>query len=204
MASLNLTGEVKAGETLVDAKHKAGMVPFEGISYVSEPVVTLAIEPKNPQDIPLLLEGLEQVANEDPNLKVSVDKETGEYLLSGMGELHLEVAINELKSKSGLEVKSSSPRVVYMETAEKTGVPALAKSPNKLNSFTIQVTSEKMVKKIEDPGRWILSVDEHRNVLLDCSNASLNTYRRRFWRLSLAVLSSLAKQDRYAESQLGI
>ncbi len=57
LASLTLTGEVKAGETLVDIEHKTGMVPFEGISYVSEPVVTLAVEPKKPQDIPVLLEG---------------------------------------------------------------------------------------------------------------------------------------------------
>ena len=103
LASLTLTGEVKAGETLVDVDHKAAMVPFEGICYVSEPVVTLAIEPKKPQDIPVLLEGLEKLASEDPNLKVTADKETGEYLLSGMGELHLEVALNQLKSLCGLD-----------------------------------------------------------------------------------------------------
>ena len=87
LASLSLTGEVKAGETLVDLAHKAGMVPFEGISYVSEPVVTLAVEPKNPKDIPMLLEALKKLASEDPNLKVDADQQTGEYLLSGMGEL---------------------------------------------------------------------------------------------------------------------
>ena len=142
LASLTLTGEVKAGETLVDLEHKAGMVPFEGISYVSEAVVTLAVEPKNPNDIPVLLEGLEKLASEDPNLKVVANRETGEYLLSGMGELHLEVAINQLKSSSGLEVKVSSPRVVYMESVEKKGIVALAKSPNKQNSFCVQVEPE--------------------------------------------------------------
>ena len=100
LASLSLTGEVKAGETLVDLAHKADMVPFEGISYVSEPVVTLAVEPKNPKDIPVLLEALKKLASEDPNLKVDADKQTGEYLLSGMGELHLEVAINQLKNSA--------------------------------------------------------------------------------------------------------
>ena len=118
LASLSLTGEVKAGETLVDLAHKAGMVPFEGISYVSEPVVTLAVEPKNPTDIPMLLEALKKLASEDPNLKVDADQQTGEYLLSGMGELHLEVAINQLKSNAGLDVTVSSPRVVYMESVE--------------------------------------------------------------------------------------
>ncbi|MGD0643348.1 MAG: GTP-binding protein [Candidatus Bathyarchaeia archaeon] len=172
LASLTLTGVVKAGETLVDMEHKTGMVPFEGISYVSEPVVTLAIEPKNPQDIPVLLEGLEKLAGEDPNLKVMVDRETGEYLLSGMGELHLEVAINQLKSAYSLEVGVSSPRVVYMESVEKTGIVALAKSPNKMNSFWVQVEpeqEERTKSPVDEKSGNILSVDEHRNVLLDCS-----------------------------------
>ena len=142
LASFTLTGRVGAGETLVDLAHKDGMVPFEGICYVSEPVVTLAVEPKNPQDIPLLLDALEKLASEDPNLKVTADKQTGEYLLSGMGELHLEIAIHQLKSTSGINVSVSSPRVVYMESAQKKGVVALAKSPNKLNSFWVQVMPE--------------------------------------------------------------
>ena len=166
LASLTLSGEVKAGETLVDADHKAEMVPFEGISYVSEAVVTLAIEPKNPKDIPVLLEALQKLANEDPNLKVKADKQTGEYLLRGMGELHLEVAINQLKSSCGLEVGVSSPRVVYMESVAKKGVVALAKSPNKQNTFWVQVTPDG--QDTEESGD-ILSINEHRNVLLDCS-----------------------------------
>ncbi len=166
LASLNLTGEIKAGETLVDIAHKADMVPFEGISYVSEPVVTMAVEPKNPKDIPLLLEALEKLATEDPNLKVNADKDTGEYLLSGMGELHLEVAINQLKDSGGLDVTVSSPRVVYMESVEKGGVVALAKSPDKQSSFWVQVAPDG--QEIEGQVN-ILSVDEHRNVLLDCS-----------------------------------
>jgi elongation factor 2 len=166
LASLSLTGEVKAGETLVDVAHKADMVPFEGISYVSEPVVTLAIEPKNPKDIPVLLEELGKLASEDPNLKVTADKETGEYLLSGMGELHLEVAINQLKNSCDMDVKVSSPRVVYMESVEKKGITALAKSPDKQSSFWVQVGPDGQ----ENEGQVsTLSVDEHRNVLLDCS-----------------------------------
>ena len=173
LASLVLSGEVKAGETLVDVAHKADMVPFEGICYISEQVVTLAIEPKNPQDIPVLFEGLEKLAREDPNLKVTADRQTGEYLLSGMGELHLEVALKQLKSSTGLKVGVSSPRVVYMESVETKGAAALAKSPNKLNSFWVQVEPDGQEKtkssEIEESGS-ILSVDEHRNLLLDCSD----------------------------------
>ncbi len=170
LASFTLTGRVKSGATLVDLVHKDGMVPFERICYVSEPVVTLAVEPKNPQEIPLLLDALEKLAAEDPNLKVTADKQTGEYLLSGMGELHLEIAIHQLKN-DGLNVTVSSPRVVYSETVQKKGSVALAKSPNKLNSFWVQVmpeTEENEHPADEDSGS-VLSVDEHRNVLLDCS-----------------------------------
>jgi elongation factor 2 len=170
LASFTLTGRVKAGATLVDLAHKDSMVPFEGICYVSEPVVTLAVEPKTPQEIPLLLDALEKLASEDPNLKVTADKQTGEYLLSGMGELHLEIAVHQLKS-DGLNVTVSSPRVVYSETVQKKGTVALAKSPNKLNSFWVQVmpeTEENEHLADNDSGS-VLSVDEHRNVLLDCS-----------------------------------
>lgn len=165
LASLTLTGEVKAGETLVDTDYKTEMVPFEGISYVSEPVVTLAVEPKNPAQIPLVLDALAKLASEDPNLKVSADKETGEYLLSGMGELHLEVAINQLKSR-GLDVTVSSPMVVYMESVDAGGVVALARSPNKQSSFWVQVAPDG--QEIEEKVS-ILSVDEHRNAFMDCS-----------------------------------
>ena len=172
LASISLPGHIKIGETIVDLEHKTGMVPFEGISYVSEPVMTFAIEPKNPQEIPTLISGLEKLAIEDPNLKFSIDKETGEYLLSGMGELHLEIAINQLNATAGLDVTVSSPRVIYKETVSKKGVIALSRSPNNLNCFWVQVEPEAEEQKnpleTEELGN-ILSIDEHRNVLLDCS-----------------------------------
>ena len=140
IAALSLTGIVKAGETLVDSAHKKGMVPFESINYVSEPVMTIAVEPKNPQDLLTMLKAMLKLATEDPNLAAIVNNETGEYLLSGMGELHLEVALNQLKStNSNLEISSSSPRVVYRESVTKKGTPATAVSPNKQNRFTVQV-----------------------------------------------------------------
>jgi len=88
-----------------------------------------------------------------------------------MGELHLEVAINQLKSNSGIDVDVSSPRVVYTESAQKSGAVALAKSPDKQNSFWIQVEPELehgISSDDEDRG-IILSLDEHRNVLVDCN-----------------------------------
>lgn len=168
LASATLAGTVKVGETLVDLEHQEEMVPFESIHYVSEPVVTVAVEPKNPKDIPALLKGLERLAGEDPNLKLAMNKETGEYLLSGMGELHLEIAVNELKRERNFEIAISSPRVVFMESVQKSGIVALAKSPNKQNSFWVQVEPQAEKSAEAEKGK-ILTVDEHHNVLIDCS-----------------------------------
>ena len=172
IAALALSGSVKSGETLVDSAHKNGMVPFEGISYVSEPVVTVAVEPKDPKDLPALREALEKLTVEDPNLRVNVDVETGEYLLHGMGEMHLEIATKQLSK--GVRVSVSSPRVVYRETVTKKGVDAVAKSPNKQNTFTVRVEplpEEKSASLseicVEEDGS-VVSVDEYRNVLVDC------------------------------------
>jgi elongation factor 2 len=171
LAALQLPVMVKPGETLVDLQHKNGMLPFECVNYVSEPVVTLSVEPKNPKDIPLLLLTLDKLSVEDPNLKTTVNQQTGEYLISGMGELHLEVAVNQLKNNFGLQVDVSEPQVVYVECVSKRGQVALAKSPNKQNSFKIQVEPEDGVRvsreKDVDEAESILSFDEYRNVLVD-------------------------------------
>ncbi len=171
LVSLTLTGRVQAGETLVDLEHIEEMAPFERISYISEPVVTLALEPKNPRDMEALQEGLERLVAEDPNLKASVDKQTGEYLLSGMGELHLEIALAELRKTSNIEITVSAPRVVYMESVQKKGIVAFARSPNKQSSFRVQVMPERESDKParEEPLGSILSIDEYRNALGDCS-----------------------------------
>jgi elongation factor 2 len=170
IAVLSVPKLLGAGETLVASDSKAGMVPFESINYVSEPVITVAVEPKNPQDILALLKALQKLVTEDPNLAFSVDKETGENLLSVMGELHLEVSLNQLKSICDLEVTASTPRVVYRESIRKNGTIVMAKSPNKKNAFWVQVEPQEQINKfvIEESGS-ILSVDEQRNALIDCS-----------------------------------
>jgi len=168
----------KAGETIVDAEHKEGMAPFERIKYVSEPVVTVAIESKNPKDLPRLLAAMDKLATEDPNLVISINRETGEYLLSGMGELHLEIAVKLLRSHlSSMEITTSSPRVVYRENVTRKGIIATARSPNKQNKFAAQVEplEEDFINLIEQEesntrsAEKILAVDKHKNVLVDCT-----------------------------------
>jgi len=178
LAALSGLELAKAGETMVDAEHKEGMVPFERIRYVSEPVVTVAVEPKNPKDLPFLLEAMDKLATEDPNLATEINKETGEYLLSGMGELHLEVAVKLLREyASGMEITTSSPRVVYRESVTRKGIVAAAKSPNKQNKFAAQVEPlrEPFIRLIEQDAKTrkagnVLAVDtQHKNVMVDCT-----------------------------------
>lgn len=174
IAVLALSGPIRAGETLVDAEHQKGMVPFESIPYVSEPVMTVAIEPKDPRDLLNMLKAMHRLVTEDPNLVAIVNNETGEYLLSGMGELHLEIALNQLSSNSGLQIEASLPRVAYREKATKRSIVATAVSPNRQNQFTVQVeplefkATPNQTLTVEESSS-ILAVNEFRNVLVDCS-----------------------------------
>jgi elongation factor 2 len=143
----------RPGETLVDSAHKDIMIPFERIKYVSEPVITIAIEPAHPKDLQRLTEAIQRLIIEDPNLATIVSKETGEYLLSGIGELHLEIATKFLRDYAGgdLEIITSKPLVVYRESIATKGTATQAKSPNKLNKLTIQVEplENKIIELIE-------------------------------------------------------
>ncbi|ADB58045.1 elongation factor EF-2 [Archaeoglobus profundus] len=113
--------------------------PFESIKHISEPVVTMAIEAKNPRDLPKLIEVLRQLAKEDPTLHVTLNEETGEHLISGMGELHLEVKVEKIRREKGIEVITSPPIVVFRETVTKTSPVVEGKSPNRHNKFYIVV-----------------------------------------------------------------
>ncbi|MFN3383661.1 MAG: elongation factor EF-2 [Archaeoglobaceae archaeon] len=113
--------------------------PFESIKHYSEPVVTMAIEAKNPRDLPKLVEVLRKLAKEDPTLHITLNEETGEHLISGMGELHLEVKVEKIRRDYGLEVITSPPIVVFRETVTATSPVVEGKSPNKHNRFYMVV-----------------------------------------------------------------
>ncbi|WP_292486766.1 elongation factor EF-2 [Methanohalobium sp.] len=118
---------------------KDDMTPFESIKHVSEPVVTVAVEAKHMKDLPKLVEVLRQVNKEDPTLSVTLNEETGEHLLSGMGELHLEVIGHRIERDKGVEISTSPPIVVYREAIQKHAGPVEGKSPNRHNKFYIEV-----------------------------------------------------------------
>jgi len=100
------------GDTLCDEEHP---ILLERIEF-NEPVITLAIEPKRIQDQEKLQETLEKMVEEDPTFKSRIDEETGQNVVSGMGELHLEVILDRMKREYGVETNRGKPQVVYRET----------------------------------------------------------------------------------------
>ncbi|MEX2017077.1 MAG: elongation factor EF-2 [Candidatus Pacearchaeota archaeon] len=133
LAIAGVTGE--AGETITLEPE----TPFEELKHIFEPVITKAIEVKKMADLPKLIEILRKVSKEDPSLKVTINEETGESLISGMGELHLEIIENRIVTEKGLEVKTSQPIIVYRETVERESPTIEGRSPNKHNSFYMKV-----------------------------------------------------------------
>jgi len=111
------------------------MTTFESLKHYSEPVMTVAVEAKNMKDLPKLVDVLRQVAKEDPTLSISINEETGEHLISGMGELHLEIITGRIKRDKGVEIVTSEPIVVYRETVTSKVESVEGKSPNRHNRF---------------------------------------------------------------------
>jgi len=80
--------------------------PFEEITHIFEPVITKAVEATKPADLPKLIDVLRQVGKEDPSIKIEINEETGEHLMHGMGELHLEIIENRIKENKGVDIKT--------------------------------------------------------------------------------------------------
>jgi len=115
------------------------LTPFESLKHYSEPVMTVAVEAKNMKDLPKLVTVLRQVAKEDPTVQVTINEETGEHLISGMGELHLEIITGRIARDKKVEIVTSPPIVVYRETITDTAGPVEGKSPNRHNRFYIEL-----------------------------------------------------------------
>jgi elongation factor 2 len=116
------------------------ITPFESLKHYSEPVMTVAVEAKNMADLPKLIEVLRQVGKEDPTVKVNINEETGEHLISGMGELHLEIITGRIKRDKHVEITTSKPIVVYRETVTQQIGPVEGKSPNRHNRFYFEIS----------------------------------------------------------------
>ena len=103
--------EVSTGDTLCDPKHP---LVLESMSF-PEPVINMAVEPKTQEDVDKLFQALRKLSEEDPTFQVRVDDDTGQTLISGMGELHLEILCDRLKREFNVECNRGTPQVAYKE-----------------------------------------------------------------------------------------
>jgi len=149
IAAIGGVAGMRVGETV--AEPDIEIQPFEGLRYVSDPVVTVAIAPADVKDLPLFDKVIHKLTLEDPNLRFTMNKESGEYLLSGMGELHLEITAYRMQ-ENRLKVKTSKPIVIYRETIshDYKGSSVMGKSPNKHSKLwvTLQKLSEEEIDAI--------------------------------------------------------
>ena len=107
--------ETTTGDTLCDRDHPILLEPID----FYKPVMSVAVEPRTNRDQEKLTESLEKLSEEDPTFRVKFDEDTGQTIISGMGELHLDVLVNRLLTEYHLEVNVGRPQVVYRETVEK-------------------------------------------------------------------------------------
>jgi elongation factor G len=104
--------DIKTGDTLCDEKHP---IVLESMDF-PEPVIGLAIEPKTQADVDKLGMALSKLSEEDPTFQVKTDEETGQTVVSGMGELHLDIILDRLKREFKVECNQGAPQVAYKET----------------------------------------------------------------------------------------
>src|SRR5690606_5203230 len=103
--------EIKTGDTLCDENHP---IVLENM-FIPEPVIAIAVEPKTQADVDKMGMAIAKLVEEDPTLRVNTDEDTGQTILRGMGELHLEVIIDRLRREFKVEVNQGAPQVAYKE-----------------------------------------------------------------------------------------
>ncbi|MCL5419665.1 MAG: elongation factor EF-2 [Candidatus Marsarchaeota archaeon] len=122
-----------------DTVSENNIEPFEQIKHYSQPVVTKAIEAKDTRDMARLIEALRELTKGDQTIVTELNPETGEHLVSGMGELHLEIIETKIRDDFKVPITTSEPIVVYRETIERGVEDVEGKSPNKHTRFYINV-----------------------------------------------------------------
>ena len=142
--------DAHSGETICEPGKE--IQPFESIKHIFEPVVTKSIEPQDPSKLSKLIAFLESTNREDPTLEVEINQDTGEYLVHGLGELHIEAKVERPLKEKDIDVKTSPPIVVYKESARKSGPEIEGKSSNKHNKFymTVEPLEDEVKKAIQD------------------------------------------------------
>ncbi len=117
--------DIKTGDTLCDEKHP---IVLENM-FIPEPVIAIAIEPKTQADVDKMGMAISKLVEEDPTLRVKTDEDTGQTILQGMGELHLDVIVDRMRREFKVEINQGAPQVAYKE------------------AFTVNVTHREVYKK---------------------------------------------------------
>jgi elongation factor 2 len=149
--------KVKSGETISDPEYLNQIIPFENVKYITTPVVTVSIEPEFLRDLDKMKQLVENLLIEDPNLKFEINEENGEFLLSGMGPLHLEISANEL-GKRGVTVSISEPRAVFKESCRTNSNLITIKSQNGKNCLGLKI------ERLDDISAKFFRSTEFRNI----------------------------------------
>ncbi|WP_298302665.1 elongation factor G [Hydrotalea sp.] len=108
--------EIKTGDTLCDEAHP---IVLENM-FIPEPVIAIAIEPKTQADVDKMGMAIAKLVEEDPTLRVNTDEDTGQTILRGMGELHLEIILDRMRREFKVEVNQGAPQVAYKEAFQAT------------------------------------------------------------------------------------
>src|ERR1043166_3593834 len=108
--------EIKTGDTLCDEDHP---IVLENM-FIPEPVISVAVEPKTQADVDKMGVAISKLVEEDPTLRVKTDEDTGQTILSGMGELHLEIIVDRMRREFKVEVNQGAPQVAYKEAFQAT------------------------------------------------------------------------------------
>ena len=108
--------EIKTGDTLCDEDHP---ITLENM-FIPEPVISVAVEPKTQVDVDKMGMAISKLVEEDPTLRVRTDEDTGQTILSGMGELHLEIIVDRMRREFKVEVNQGAPQVAYKEAFQAT------------------------------------------------------------------------------------
>jgi elongation factor G len=108
--------EIKTGDTLCDEAHP---IALENM-FIPEPVIAIAVEPKAQADVDKMGMAIAKLVEEDPTLRVNTDEETGQTILRGMGELHLEIIVDRMRREFKVEVNQGAPQVSYKEAFQAT------------------------------------------------------------------------------------
>ncbi|MHA1688721.1 MAG: EF-Tu/IF-2/RF-3 family GTPase, partial [Promethearchaeota archaeon] len=175
--------KVKSGETLIDPHILNEMVPFENVKYVTTPVVTVSIEPEYLREFDPLKEIIEHLLIEDPNLKFEINEENGEFLLSGMGPLHLEITAKEIE-KRGVKVSISEPRPVFKESCRNKSSLIEIHSPNGQNFIKLQIErlDDKTIKFLQTTNIESIKPLDHLKSVLKMNTGLTDEEIQEFWR----------------------